>query len=128
MSGWPRLPPELLPFVQSLKLSMLTDILKAHPWLYWHPLVFRQITYLRRLHHDEAEWQRLGWEPQLDQEYGSELPPKEVCDVSRQLAQLVEAHVSGMFPGRRIIGKAEPKPRGRKSGFSNPHPTGSWAE
>ena len=48
--------------------------------------------------------------------------------VARQLAQLVEAHVSGMFPGRRIIWKAEPKQRGQKSGFSNPHPTGPWDE
>jgi hypothetical protein len=128
MAQWRRLPPELLPFVQSLKLSTLAEILKAHPSLYWHPLVFIQITYLGRLRHDEAEWQRLGWEPQWDHEYGTEWPPKEVGGVSRQLAQLVEAHVSGMFPGRRIIWKAEPKQRGRKSGFSNPHPTGSWDE
>ena len=128
MAQWPRLPPELLPFVQSLNLSTLAQVLKAHPMLYWHPLVSRQIAYLQRLRHDEAEWQRLGWKPQWDEEYGTERPPKEVRGVARQLAQLVEAHVSGMFPGRRIIWKAEPKQRGRKSGFSNPHPTGPWDE
>ena len=54
MAQWPRLPPELLPFVQSLNLSTLAQVLKAHPMLYWHPLVSRQIAYLQRLRHDEA--------------------------------------------------------------------------
>ena len=81
MAQWRRLPPALLPFVQSLKLSTLAEILQAHPSLYWHPLVSRQITYLQRLRHDEAEWQRLGWETQWDEEEGTERPPKEVRGV-----------------------------------------------
>jgi hypothetical protein len=58
---WPRVPPALLSFVQSLDLSTLAAVLRSNPRFYRHPLVCRQIDYLSHLRYDEAEWGRLGW-------------------------------------------------------------------
>jgi hypothetical protein len=128
MDKWSGFPPALLPFVESPSVSTLADVLKAHPLLYWHPLVFRQLRYLLRLRRDEAEWDRLGWERQSD-EYGLDLPPKEVKSVYQSLEQLVEAHVSGLYPGRRMVWKHEHKKHGPKGRLKNPHPTGEpWTE
>jgi hypothetical protein len=123
---WTWLPPALLPFVESPSVSTLAAVLKAHPLLYWHPLVFRQIRYLLRLRRDKAKWEQLGWEMQLDED-GLDEPPKEVKAVYQWLEQLVEAHVSGIFLHRQIKGERQER-RGPKSGFKNPYPAGGWAE
>jgi hypothetical protein len=82
---------------------------------------------LLRLRHDEEEWQRLGWGPQYDEE-GYHWPPVEVTDVNQWLERLVEAHVSGLFPDRRLQWTRQPKRRGPKSGIRNPVPAEGWAE
>jgi hypothetical protein len=49
----PRVPPALLPFVQSSHLATLVEVLTSHPRLYWHWLVRRQIAYLLQLCWDQ---------------------------------------------------------------------------
>jgi hypothetical protein len=124
---WPGIPPELLPFVQSPNLSTLAEVLTSHPRFYWHPLVCCQMLRLLRLRHDEEEWQRLGWGPQYDEE-GYHWPPAEVTDVNQWLERLVKAHVSGLFPDKWLQWTRQPKRRGRKSSFRNPHPAEGWGE
>jgi hypothetical protein len=124
---WPRVPHELLPFIQSPNLATLIEVLTSHPRLYWHPLVFRQIDYLLRLRYDEAEWQRLGWVPQYDED-SYHWPPAKVTVVNQWLERLVEAHVNGLFPDRRLQWTPQPKRRGPKSGIRNPVPAEGWAE
>ena len=122
-------PGELVPFFESPSLSKLVELLKGHPWLYWHPHVFRQISYLRRLRRDEQEWERLGWKWQWDNEYGYPRPPKEVTTVNEALEGVVKAHGKSLFPGRRIKWVPERKKPGPKGSVKNPHPTGDpWTE
>lgn len=57
---WPRVPDELLPYVESASLSTLAEVLKAHPRLFWHPLVEGQVWHLVEYlspFHDEATYQ-----------------------------------------------------------------------
>ncbi len=120
-------PKELVPFLEWPSLDNLVPLVKAHPWLYWHPLVYRQISYLRRLRYDEDEWQRLGWEPKWDDTYGIPRPPKEVSVVLDVLRNLVEAHAGSLFPRSRIVWK--PEHGKRTSRLKNPHPTGEpWTQ
>jgi hypothetical protein len=124
----PRVPPALLSFVRALDLSILAAVLRSNARLYRHPLVWRQIDYLLRLRHDEAEWQRLGWVPQYDEEAGWQGPPAEVTAVNQWLERLVEAHVGALFPDQQVRWVRRPQKRGPKSGFRNPHPAGEWAK
>lgn len=128
-SGWARVPPELRPFLESPTVQKLAEVVRTFPGLYWHPLVMRQVTYLRGLRHDENEWERLGWEPEWDDTYGIQRPPKEVAAVSESLSQLLEAHASGLFPHRRIVWRDKARRPGRKGRLKNPHPTGEpWTQ
>src|SRR5262245_42904614 len=74
---WARIPDQLLPFLESPSVTSLAGVLREHPALYWHPIVYRQVIYLARLRWNEEEWRRLGWEQEWD-EYGSPEAPKEV--------------------------------------------------
>jgi hypothetical protein len=103
---WPRVPDGLLPFIESPSLEKLAEVLKAHPRLYWHPLVARQMIHLLRLSRDPEEW-----------------------DVAaRHLRALAEAHVNGMRLGKRIGWGALRKKPGPKGGIKNPHPAMPWDE
>jgi hypothetical protein len=128
-TGWPRMPPELRPFIESPTLPRLAEVLRARPGLYWHPLVERQIAYLRRLRYDVKEWERLGWEPEWNDTYSFARAPRQVATVSEALRSIVEAHAGGLFPRRRIVWKDHSRKPGRKGRLNNPHPTGeSWTE
>ncbi len=119
------LPRDLLPFVQSLSLAKLVQILARRPYLYWHPVVSVQLMSLRRLVWDEGEWRRLGWQHQEGDGDGDGefYPPKEVALAYAYLSAVLEAHAHGLFPGRRIKWTAAPRKPGRKLGFTNPSPT-----
>ena len=124
-SGWTRVPDQLLLFMQSPRLSTLRSILTSHPWLYCHPIVVRQLRYLRRLTRDEQEWERLGWEEQWDRDYGFSLPPKEASEAEAALKQLVESHVRGLGVGNRIEWQSTRRKPGPKGTFKNPYPAGA---
>ncbi len=97
---WPQVPDGLLPFIESPSLEKLAKVLKAHPRLYWHPLVAAQMRHLLRLRPDADKW-----------------------DVASQhLRALAEAHVNGLRLGRRIEWKALRRAPGPKGGIKNPHP------
>ncbi len=119
-TGW-----ALRPFIESPSLAKLCEILRSHPQLYAHPLVQSEIRYLCRLRSDEKEWERLGWQwqSQGDGEYEVITPPEEVAVVDQQLANLIEAHASSLFPQKRIQWKPARKQAGPKGGLTNPHPT-----
>jgi hypothetical protein len=125
---WTRVPPALLPFVQSPSLSTLIEGLTSHPRLCRHWLVRHDMLYLLRLRDDEGEWQRLGWGPQQDEDGYYHWPPAEVAAVNQWREQLVKAHVSGLFPRQGLQWSQEPKKRGRKGGVRNPDPAGDWPE
>jgi hypothetical protein len=120
--AWARVEDELLPFIRSCSLFKLAEVLEEHPWLYWHPLVMGQVSYLGRLQHDVEEWKHLGWQPRTD-EYGVTVAPGEVQSVRQVLAKLVDAHVRSLIPGHGVAVRASQGRRGPKSAFKNPHPT-----
>jgi hypothetical protein len=116
------------PVVVSPTLTKLAEILRTSPGLYWHPLVERQISYLRRLQSDKEEWQRLGWQwhSLRDGEYSEYefyCPPKEVAIVDQTLANLIEAHATGLLPKKQIQWKPARKQGGRQGAPKNPYPT-----
>src|SRR5262249_46015506 len=57
-----------------------------------------------------------------------ERPPREVLTVRRHLEALAEAHVTGLFPGRRITWARAKAKRGPKGGIKNPCPNGPGTE
>lgn len=120
---WPLVPKGLRPFIESPSLEKLAEVLKAHPRLYWHPLVARQMFHLFRLTWDQEEWRRLGWKLQCD-EYGRDLPPNEVDEIDLRLRNLVQGHGEALIGGRIKWEKMCGRKRGPKSGsgISNPYP------
>ena len=114
---WTFAPPRLLPFLQTPSLATLVNILEADPRMYWHPHVYRQIRYLLRLLDDKVEWLRQRWEWDIDEETDLEGVPEEVGTVREWLTKLVEAHLRGLFPRRRVVWKSVPKRAGRKRGL-----------
>jgi hypothetical protein len=126
---WPQtVPQELSLFIESLSLAALAQVLEKAPDLYWHPYVYRQLTYLRRLRCDAGAWERLGWEWEVDEESGEPHHPQEVGVVCEALERLVEAHVRGLLPDKQLIQVHASKKPGPKAGFENPDPAGPWAE
>src|SRR5262245_29727600 len=115
---WALVPPELLSFVKSPSLSTLVEALQEHPRLYWHPLVMRQIGYLRRLRH---QWRRLGYE---EDDEG----PYPVREVRVQFERILDAHLRGVLPDRRMTWQRLKKRPGRRGGLKNPYPTGDWSD
>lgn len=98
------IPDALLPFIESPRLEKLAEVLKAHPRLYWHPLVARQILHLLR----------------LVSESGKDAPQGGAAVT--WLKALAEAHVNGLRLGKRIKWKAPTEKRGRKNIIENPYP------
>jgi hypothetical protein len=126
---WPQtVPQELSPFIESLSLPTLAQVLDEAPHLYWHPYVYRQLVYLLRLRRDAEAWERLGWEWAVDEESGEVRRPTEVDAVCEALERLVEAHVRGLLPDRQLVRVQAPKKPGPKTRFENPHPVGPGAE
>jgi hypothetical protein len=129
---WP--PPQLAGRVPSpgflgLSISSFTcssNHSNVHPRFYRHPLVCRQIDYLSHLRYDEAEWGRLGWVLQYN-EACCQWRPAELTVVNQWLERLVKAHVEALLPNTQVRWARQPKTRGPKSGFRNPHPAGGWA-
>jgi hypothetical protein len=117
---WPRVPDGLLPFIKSPSLEKLAEVLKAHPGLYWHPLIVRQVWQLVRLSWDQTEWDRLGWLIQHD-ENDVPSPPKEAQEAHQQLMGLIEAHAGGLVR-RRVKWKELSRKTGPKGKTKNPHP------
>jgi hypothetical protein len=110
------LPPELVPFLESLSLARLVDVLKKRPGLYWHPVVVVQAIHLWRLLHDEAQWHDLGWK--YREHEGRQLPPEEVDTIDAYLLELIETHAHGLFPGSRIQWKSARRRSGPRPGVS----------
>ena len=79
-------------------------MLKAHPRLYWHPLVARQILHLLR----------------LVSESGRDSPQGGTAVT--WLKALAEAHANGLHLGSVIGWKPEPKKSGPEAKIENPYP------
>jgi hypothetical protein len=120
------LPEELLLAIEAPSLPKLAETIQAHPHVYWHPLVGRQIRYLDRLCWDRDEWARRGWEElwKYDEGWGDCVrePPAEVADVERWRVRLLEAHVRGFLPGHRVERPKESEGASTRSGLVNPYP------
>jgi hypothetical protein len=117
---WPIALPELLPFLQSPDLSMLTCLLRTRRGPYWHPLVMMQIDHLLRLSEDEAAWKECGWEMEVDDD-GVASSPKEAVEVHKHLHDLVDAHVGALLRGHGVAPRRVPKRPGPK-GLKNRYP------
>ena len=126
--SYTRVPQRLAPFIKSLNLATLVEVLKRDPWFYCHPLVQQQMFYLERLALDEQEWQRLGWSPRvregLDEPWDSNDldPPDEIREVAFWMQSLIAAHATGIFPGLRIKWESKGRKPGPKAVMANPHP------
>lgn len=105
---WPRVPKGLLPFIESPRLERLAEALKAHPRVYWHPLVARQMFHLLRL---ASECGRDG---------------SSGVTVALHLKALIKAHADGLHLGEVIGWKPCPKKSGPRAGIKNPHPAMPW--
>lgn len=112
---WPRVPPELLPFIMSFNLVKLAEALKAHPQLYWHPLVLRQVSHLRRL-------RAMPDEGDLEEGYSSpfqDVPPKGTRRAAAETIQkLFIAFGQGLFPHAKVEVKL-PKHEGRPRKYND---------
>lgn len=125
-STWPldKIPPQLLPFIKSPSLETLAGCLRQDKELYFHPLVRHQVLHLEVLRTDDAEWNRLGWDCELDEERsGFQLDPARVTDIARAMKSLIEAHARAMIPGLQIKWHTIMK-TGKPSaeGLTNPYP------
>ena len=112
-----RVPPELVPFIESRSLATLEEVLKKSGALYWHPLVRDQIRYLERLAVDHNEWERLGWwHPP------SSLTPHEAYEAWNLRRSLVLAHAAAMFPSKIVKLHPHHKRPGPFARINNPYP------
>ena len=50
------IPGELMPFIEAPSIATLCSVLRAHPALYWHPLVGHQVQYLRWVMLEPRAW------------------------------------------------------------------------
>ena len=117
----PLLPRALVPFVETLDFAKLAGALRIRPALYFHPVVRAQIVHLLGLRDDPKEWKRVGWHQHVDDLLGAAVP-SEVKRVKLVLQQLVEAHVSGVFPKMTMTLRRTACRPGPKGGFANPYP------
>jgi len=102
--AWPRVPKGLLPFIESPRPEKFAEVLKAHPRLYWHPVVARQMLHLLRLI------------PECGREGSSG------ASVALHLKALIKAHADGLRLGGVIAWERSPRKSGRKGGVKNPYP------
>ncbi len=114
-----KVPPELVPFIESPSIATLKDVLTAHPRLYWHPLVIHQVAYLVMLTGDPSTWGKLDWR---QDDYGG--PPREVARVYEVLKELLEAHAKHLVDHQRIKWERLQRKPGQRPPFKNPHPPG----
>jgi len=101
-----RLPPELLPFMQSLSLAKLADALKEFPLLYWHPLVQRQLLHMLK-HRHELKAEVLASDGAQDA----------VAAVTEGLKTLLESHAAAFLAYERITWQRRRR-AGRPPAFS----------
>jgi hypothetical protein len=123
---WPQtVPQELSLFIESLSLAALAQVLEKAPDLYWHPYVYRQLTYLRRLRCDAGAWERLGWEWEVDEESGEPAPPSG----SRRRVRGVGAAGGGACAWAPPRQAAHPGPRIQEAGTESRvrEPRSGWA-
>ena len=123
------LPTELLPFLETLNLLKLAEVLKRNTLLYFDPIVRDQIFYLRILTYNPPLWDQLGWPSEWDTNLGFNVYPKQVNQVEKFLEMLLETHIKSLFPYRKVKWEQLSKRRGPPGGLKNPHPTGEpWTE
>ena len=97
------IPRELLPFFESLDLSVLADLLGEDPKLYWHPVIRNAVWWVSDRRYKQS--------------------PEESAAAEAAFTKLLESHVLSLMPFEQqvIIGKRLPAKRGPK-GIRNPHP------